>query len=250
MAKRRLDDLLVEKGIAEDREDAAAIVLSGVVLLNEQRIDKPGTLLDPSSEFRIKSREHRYVSRGGLKLEAALRQFAVQVRRKVCLDLGASTGGFTDCLLQHGARRVYAFDVGRGQLDWKLRQDPRVVVRESTNVRYLSPSMVDDPVDLITVDLAFISLRLVLPRLKQFPSSQIIALVKPQFEAARKEVGAGGIIESEKLQKEIVQRLKEFAAKEGFAVLGETASTLRGQKGNQEYFLHALTPRQLINSSR
>ena len=237
-AKKRLDILLVERGIAENTKRATAIILSGVVLVDEQRVDKPGILIDSASEIRTKGTERPYVSRAGLKLEAALRQFAVQVQGKVCVDLGASTGGFTDCLLQQGAEKVYAFDVGRGQLHWDLQQDTRVVVHDSVNVRHLTQAMVDDPVDLITVDLAFISLRLIFPCLKQFPSAEIIALVKPQFEARREEVPAGGIIHDKELQEDIVGRVKGFAANEGLNLLGEMASALEGRKGNQEYFLY------------
>ena len=235
--KRRLDALLVERGLAEHRKSATAIILSGAVLVDEQRVDKPGTLIDSTSEIRSTLTDRKYVSRAGFKLEAALRQFAVRVKGQICLDLGASTGGFTDCLLQHGAGKVYAFDVGRGQLHWNLQQDPRVVVRDSTNVRHLTPSLVDDPVDLITVDLAFISLRLIFPRLKKFPGAKVIALVKPQFEARRDEVGAGGIIQSTQLQEEILQRVKGCAVSEELSILAEMASPLEGRKGNREYFL-------------
>ena len=192
--------------------------------------------LNPCSAIRLKTEPQKYVSRGGLKLEAALHQLGVQVQRKVCLDLGASTGGFTDCLLQHQARKVYAFDVGRGQLHWKLQLDPRVVVRDAINVRYLETSMVEDKIDLITVDLSFISLRLVLPSLKPF-SAEILALVKPQFEARQREVKPGGVIEDVDLQKRIVGRVKDFTREEEFLILGELASPVVGQKGNQEYFL-------------
>ncbi len=237
-SKKRLDTLLVDRGIAEDTQQATALILSGVVLVDEQRVDKPGILINTASEIRIKRTDQPYVSRAGFKLEVALRQFAIQVQGKVCVDLGASTGGFTDCLLQQGAEKVYAFDVGRGQLHWDLQQDARVVVRDSINVRRLTQAMVDDPVDLITVDLAFISLRLIFPCLKQFPSAEIIALVKPQFEARREEVPAGGILHDKELQEEIVDRVKGFAASEGFHLIGETASALEGRKGNQEYFLY------------
>lgn len=235
--RKRLDVLLVEKGMTEDLKKATALILGGVVLVEEQRVDKPGTLIEPTSTIRIKSQNNKYVSRGGLKLEAALQKFEVQIQETVCLDLGASTGGFTDCLLQHGARKVYALDVGSGQLHWNLQQDPRVVIRDSVNVRFLDPSMIDDPVDLIVIDVAFISLRLIFPRLKLFPSAEIIALVKPQFEALREEVGPGGIIQDRQLQREIVDRVKVAAANEGLDFLGEVASPLKGQKGNQEYFL-------------
>jgi len=235
--RKRLDALLVEKGLAGNLKQARAVILSGVVLIEEQRVDKPGTLIEPTSGIRIKSGENRYVSRGGLKLEAALGEFEIQLREKVCLDLGASTGGFTDCLLQHGAHKVYALDVGSGQLHWNLQQDPRVVVHDAINVRFLEPSMIDDPVDLIVMDVAFISLRLIFPRLKLFPSVEIIALVKPQFEARRQEVGPGGIIQDRQLQREIVDRVKEAAVNEGLTLVNEVPSPLKGQKGNQEYFL-------------
>lgn len=235
--RKRLDVLLVAKGMTEDLKKATALILGGVVLVEEQRVDKPGTLIEPTSTIRIKSQNNKYVSRGGLKLEAALQKFEVQIQETVCLDLGASTGGFTDCLLQHGARKVYALDVGSGQLHWNLQQDPRVVIRDSVNVRFLDPSMIDDPVDLIVIDVAFISLRLIFPRLKLFPSAEIIALVKPQFEALREEVGPGGIIQDRQLQREIVDRVKVAAANEGLDFLSEVASPLKGQKGNQEYFL-------------
>lgn len=177
------------------------------------------------------------MSRAGDKLEAALRDLGVDARDKVCMDLGASTGGFTDCLLQHGARKVYAFDVGRGLLHWKLQQDSRVVVRDTVNVRYLDPSSGDEPIDLVTIDVSFISLRLILPPLKEFRPVQILALVKPQFEARPDEVGPGGIIESVVKQREILDRVREFATEEGFTVLGELPSPVPGREGNQEYFL-------------
>lgn len=228
----------MERSLARDPKEAQALILGGTVFVDGQRIDKAGTLLDSHSDIQIVSRQGKYVSRGGLKLEAALRFFGVPVSHKVCLDLGASTGGFTDCLLRHGARKVYAFDVGHGQLDWKLRQDVRVVVKEGVNVRYLDISMVSESVDLITIDLSFISLRLVLPRLAHFPDAQTIALVKPQFEARREEVGPGGIIRSTELQREIVKGVIDFAEEKGFTVLGEVPSPIEGQKGNQEYFIH------------
>ena len=227
----------MERGLADNRKSAAAIILRGVILVEEQRVDKPGTLIDSTAAIRSTFADRKYVSRAGFKLEAALRQFAVRAKGKICLDLGASTGGFTDCLLQQGAAKVYAFDVGRGQLHWNLQQDARVVVRDSINVRHLTRSMVDDPIDLITVDLAFISLRLILPRLKQFSGAKVIALVKPQFEARRDEVGAGGIIHSTQLQEQILQRVKRFTLSEELSILDEMVSPLEGRKGNQEYFL-------------
>jgi 23S rRNA (cytidine1920-2'-O)/16S rRNA (cytidine1409-2'-O)-methyltransferase len=237
MAKARLDDLLVEKGFAQDRKEALALILSGRILIGEQRAETAGRLVDNEAEIRIKGEQLAYVSRGGLKLEAALREFHVSVTGKICADLGASTGGFTDCLLKHGAARVHAFDVGKGQLDWRLRQDPRVMVHDDFNVRYMAPGDVGEPIDLITLDLSFISLTKVLPALRAFGPVQIIALVKPQFEAERHEVGPGGIIDSPELQTEIVDRVKRVAIDAGFGVLGETPSPIAGQKGNREFLL-------------
>ncbi len=237
MAKARLDDLLVQKGFAQDRKEALALVLSGRILIGEQRAETAGGLVDNQAEIRIKGERQAYVSRGGLKLEAALRAFHVPVMEKICADLGASTGGFTDCLLKHGAARVHAFDVGRGQLDWRLRQDPRIVVHDDFNVRYLTPADVGEPVDVITLDLSFISLTKVLPALRAFAPVLIVALVKPQFEAEREEVGPGGIIQSPELQAEIVGRIKRSAVDAGFALLGETPSPIPGQKGNREFLI-------------
>jgi 23S rRNA (cytidine1920-2'-O)/16S rRNA (cytidine1409-2'-O)-methyltransferase len=213
------------------------LVLSGRILIGEQRAEKSGGLVDSRAQIRIKGERVAYASRGGLKLEAALREFHVPVTEKICADLGASTGGFTDCLLKHGATRVHAFDVGKGQLDWRLRQDPRVVVHDDFNVRRLRPEDVGEPLDLITLDLSFISLTKVLPALRAFAPVLIVALVKPQFEAERNEVGAGGIIQSPELQGEIVGRVKAFALRLGFELLGETPSPIAGQKGNREFLI-------------
>jgi len=237
MAKARLDDLLVEKGVAQDRKEALALILSGRILVGDQRARTAGSLIDDTNEIRIKGEQLAYVSRGGLKLEAALREFHVPVTGNVCADLGASTGGFTDCLLKHGATRVHAFDVGKGLLDWRLRQDPRVVLHDEFNVRYLRPDDVGEPVELITLDLSFISLTKVLPALPAFAPVTIIALVKPQFEAERGEVGPGGVIHSPELQAEIVGRVKRFAVERGFALLGETPSPIAGPKGNREFLI-------------
>ncbi len=237
MAKARLDDLLVQKGLAQDRKEALALVLSGRILIGGQRAETAGGLVDDQAEIRIKGERQAYVSRGGLKLEAALREFHLPLTGKICADLGASTGGFTDCLLQHGAARVHAFDVGKGQLDWRLRQDPRVIVHDAFNVRHLTPADVGEAVGLITLDLSFISLTKVLPALRAFAPVLIIALVKPQFEAEREEVGRGGIIQSSELQTEIVGRVKAFARQGGFEVLGETPSPIPGQKGNREFLI-------------
>jgi len=213
------------------------LVLSGRILVGEQRAQAAGGLVDHEAEIRIKGEQLAYVSRGGLKLEAALRDFHLAVAGKICADLGASTGGFTDCLLKQGATRVHAFDVGKGQLDWRLRQDPRVIVHDDFNVRFLTPADVGEPIDLITLDLSFISLTKVLPALRAFAPVLIIALVKPQFEAERGEVGAGGIIQSAELQAEIVGRVTRFAVEQGFELLGETPSPISGQKGNREFLI-------------
>ncbi len=237
MAKSRIDDLLVERGLAADRRTALALLMSGSVLADGQKIDKAGALVPSDAEIRLTDRRQKYVSRGGLKLEGALEHFSLKVEGTVCLDLGASTGGFTDCLLQHGAERVYSVDVGKGQLDWKLQRDPRVVVRDGCNVRYLAPGDFDEPIDLVTGDLAFISLRLVLPALRQLRVPQLLLLVKPQFEAERDEVDPGGLILSEEKRLEIVARVCTSAEELGFTCLGMTPSPITGQKGNREYFL-------------
>ncbi len=236
MTRLRLDQLLVQKGLAADRRQAEAWILRGLVQVEGRRVDKAGTPTDEGAEIQVAA-PPRYVSRGGLKLEAALAGSGLDPSGLVCLDLGASTGGFTDCLLQHGARRVYAFDVGHGQLDWNLRQDPRVVVRERVNVRRLTPDEIPDLPRLVTIDLSFISLRLVLPRLEQFGPLDVLALVKPQFEARREEVEAGGVIRDEATRLRIVARVRRFAVREGFQVRGQVPSPVAGAKGNREEFL-------------
>ena len=197
--RQRLDLLLVERQLAPSRERAQSLILAGKVLVNTERIDKPGKSVDLDSELVVQAQDHPYVSRGGVKLAGAIREFQIEVHDRIALDVGASTGGFTDCLLQHGAQRVYAVDVGYGQLAWKLRQDPRVVNWERTNIRYLDPVNLADPIQLVVVDASFISLRLILPKLYELMTvgSQLLALVKPQFEAGRKEVGKGGRVKEE-----------------------------------------------------
>jgi len=236
--KRRLDDLLVDRDLAATRKEALALLLSGVVVVDGQRQEKGGTSIDDEAEIRLTSRTPKYVSRGGLKLEGALETFGLDVSDGVCLDLGASTGGFCDCLLQAGARKVYAFDVGQGQLDWRLQQDSRVIVKDRFNVRYLSSAAVDDAVDFITVDLSFISVQRVLPALRDFSNAAILLLVKPQFEAERDEVEKGGLISNADKRLEIVERVKGIAQEQGFTVLGEVPSPIPGRKGNQEFFLY------------
>ncbi len=236
MLRKRLDRLLVERGLAEDPRQAAALIMRGLVRVNGQQIDKSGAPVGVDSEIAVEPLS-RYVSRGGLKLEGALASSGADAGGKICLDLGSSTGGFTDCLLQRGARRVYAFDVGQGQLDWKLRQDPRVVVREKVNVRHLHPDQLEEAPDLVAIDLSFISLRLILPPLKRFGPLEILALVKPQFEAEREEVEPGGVIRDPQVRQRVVERVVAFARECGFEVVQEIPSPVPGAKGNREVFL-------------
>lgn len=236
--KLRLDELLVSQGLAPDLRTAGALILSGRVFLDQRRLDKPGTFVAAGDRLRLRNAPPRYVSRGGFKLEAALAALQIDVRNQVCLDLGASTGGFTDCLLQHGAREVLALDVGKGQLDWKLRQDPRVVVLEGINARFLSPGDLPRSPRLVTADLSFISLRLILPRLEHFQELELLLLVKPQFEAFPGEVEAGGVIRSAEKRREILNRFKSFVSSSQFHLAAEYPSPVRGRKGNQETFFH------------
>ena len=232
----RLDNLLVRRGLASDRKQAAALILRGAVLVESQRVDQAGTQVKADAELRVKKTAGRYVSRAGAKLEGALRTFQVSARGRVCWDLGASTGGFTDCLLQEGAARVYAVDVGRGQLHWNLQKDERVIRRDGINVRYLDPEVIGEKPDLITVDLSFISLRLVLSGLSRVSPATIVALVKPQFEARRSEVEAGGLITDDALRTRVIERLRDGLAELGVEVLADTPSSRAGQTGNREHF--------------
>jgi 23S rRNA (cytidine1920-2'-O)/16S rRNA (cytidine1409-2'-O)-methyltransferase len=240
MASRvRLDKLLVDKGLVESREKAARLILAGEVMIDGQRVDKAGSLIPLDADIELKGRTP-YVSRGGEKLVHALDYFALVVKGRVCIDVGSSTGGFTDCLLQRGASRVFAVDVGTNQLDQKLRKDPRVVVMEQTNARALDPRVFDDQPSLAVIDVAFISLEKVLPAVFGVlaPRSEIVALVKPQFEVGREHVGKGGVVRDPALHRSAVQRLARYTVLRGWHVLGVTASPLRGAKGNREFFLH------------
>jgi 23S rRNA (cytidine1920-2'-O)/16S rRNA (cytidine1409-2'-O)-methyltransferase len=238
--KRRLDLLLVERGLAETRQKAQAMILAGEVLAVGQPATKAGTFLPADARIDVHSRLQKYVSRGGLKLEGALEDFAVDVAGWTCLDVGSSTGGFTDCLLQHGAVRVYAVDVTTNQMAWKLQQDPRVV-RVEKNARELAPGDVPAPVDLVTVDVSFISVEKVLgPVLGLIrPTADLLILVKPQFELSRAEVGKGGIVRKPELHQKAVARVREAVAAAGLEVLGVKPSCITGVEGNQEFFLHA-----------
>ncbi len=239
--KVRLDQLLYQKGITESREKARALILEGKVIVNGNKIEKPGTFVDENSEITLCGEILPYVSRGGLKLEAAIKEFNVDVKEKICLDVGASTGGFTDCLLQHGAKRVYAVDVGYGQLAWKLRTDPRVIPIEKTNIRYIPKEKLPEPVDIATIDVSFISLKLVVPKVLEFlkEGGEIIALIKPQFEVGKDEVEYRGIIKSPEKRAIVVEDMKKFFESTGLKVIGVIESPIKGQKGNIEYLIYA-----------
>jgi 23S rRNA (cytidine1920-2'-O)/16S rRNA (cytidine1409-2'-O)-methyltransferase len=244
--KQRIDLLLVEKGLAASRTQAQALVMAGAVVHGDQRVDKPGQLVDPELPLRVKddAAPQRYVSRGALKLEKALQAFPVDPRGRTCADLGASTGGFTDLLLQRGAAKVYAVDVGYGQLHPRLRDDPRVVVRERENARHLSAAALGEQVDLVTGDLSFISLRLVLPAVKAIlkPGGQAVVLVKPQFEVGKGEVGKGGVVRDDAKRREALERVKGAARDLGFEILGEAESPIEGPAGNREWLLALRAP--------
>jgi 23S rRNA (cytidine1920-2'-O)/16S rRNA (cytidine1409-2'-O)-methyltransferase len=237
MSKKRLDLLLVERGLVESREQGKRLIMAGQVLVDGQVVDKPGMQVASTAEIRLQARLP-YVSRGGLKLEAALDSFGVQVAGVVAADVGASTGGFTDCLLQRGAKRVYAIDVGYGQLAWRLRRDPRVVVMERVNVRYLES--LPEPIDLATVDVSFISLELVLPSVIGWlkPMGDIIALIKPQFEAGPAEVSKGGVVKDPAVHRAVLRKVLGWALDHGLAVRGLMASPLKGPAGNVEFLAH------------
>ena len=244
MGKReRLDLILMERRLVMSREEGRRRILAAEVLVNEQPLTKAGALVDRTAEIRLKT-VSTYVSRGGFKLEKALRQFNVDVTDKVALDVGASTGGFTHCLIFHGARQVYAVDVGYGQLDWKLRNDPRVIVLEKRNIRYLEATDLPSAADIATIDVSFISLRLVLPRVKTLlcRSGEIIALIKPQFEVGRGKVGKGGVVRSHEEHARVIEEIKEAAAALGFTIQEVTESPLHGPKGNKEFLIYLRNP--------
>jgi 23S rRNA (cytidine1920-2'-O)/16S rRNA (cytidine1409-2'-O)-methyltransferase len=230
----------VEKGLVESREKARAFIMEGLVEVDGVRIDKPGRPTSKTATLTLKQPLLTYASRGGLKLEAAIQQFSPDLKDKLVLDVGASTGGFTDCLLRHGARRVIAVDVGYGQLHWRLRQDPRVVLLEKTNIRYLRPENLEERPDGATIDVSFISLSLVIPPVAELLGQRgwIIALIKPQFEVGRGQVGKGGVVRDAALHEEVLEKIKEFCAGMGWGVRGEMESPLLGPKGNKEFLLY------------
>ena len=238
--KKRLDVLLTERGFTDSRSKAQAIIMSGLVYVDGQKADKAGISYEESVEIEVRGAACPYVSRGGLKLEKALRDFGVKPVDYVCSDSGASTGGFTDCLLQQGAKKVFAIDVGYGQLDWKIRSDPRVVVMERTNIRYVTPEDIGEPLDLSVVDVSFISLRIVLPAIKNLlkPTGQVLCLIKPQFEAGKEKVGKKGVVREPATHKEVLDRFVELAKELDFKILGLTFSPVKGPEGNIEFLGH------------
>ncbi len=238
--KKRLDVLLTERGHADTRTKAQAIIMSGQVYVDGQKADKPGVSYEESVDIEVRGVSCPYVSRGGLKLEKALRDFGVDPTGYVCSDSGASTGGFTDCLLQQGAKKVFAIDVGYGQLDWKIRSDPRVVVMERTNVRYVTPEQLGEPLDLSVVDVSFISLKIVLPVIKTFLKStgQVLCLIKPQFEAGKDKVGKKGVVREPETHKEVLDNFVALAKELNFTILGLTFSPVKGPEGNIEFLGH------------
>lgn len=240
MKKERLDVLLQNKGLAESRSKAQAIIMEGLVFVAGQRVDKPGTPIDPAAEIEVRGKLCPYVSRGGLKLEKALDFFGVVPQDYVCSDSGASTGGFTDCLLQKGAKKVFAIDVGYGQLAWKIREDPRVVVMERTNIRNVTPEQIGEQLDLSVVDVSFISLKLVLPVIKSLlkPTGEVLCLIKPQFEAGKDKVGKKGVVRELSTHIEVLENFLTLADSLGFTVENLTYSPVKGPEGNIEFLGH------------
>lgn len=238
--KERLDVLLVKRKLVQSREKAKAIIMSGKVFVNGEREDKAGTSFDEKVKIEIRGNTLKYVSRGGLKLEKAMKFFGVEVEHKICMDVGASTGGFTDCMLQNGALKVYAVDVGHGQLDWKLRQDERVVCKEKTNIRYVVPEDIGEKIEFASIDVSFISLTKVLFPVKKLlhDNGQIVCLIKPQFEAGREKVGKKGVVRDEKVHQEVIEMVVSYAISIGFEILNLDYSPIKGPEGNIEYLLY------------
>ncbi|MDD5952666.1 MAG: TlyA family RNA methyltransferase [Oscillospiraceae bacterium] len=238
--KKRLDCLVYEQGYAESREKAKALIMAGIVYVDNQKSDKAGTMVPVNAKLEVRGAALRYVSRGGLKLEKAMETFPITLRDQVCMDIGASTGGFTDCMLQNGARKVYAVDVGYGQLDWKLRTDDRVVNLERTNIRYLTEEQVPEKINFASVDVSFISLCLVLPVARRFLSDkgQMVCLIKPQFEAGKGKVGKKGVVREPEIHVEVIEKIRQFVLEHGFSILGLTYSPVKGPEGNIEYLIY------------
>lgn len=238
--KERLDVLLVQRGLAPSREKAKTMIMEGNVFVAGQREDKAGSAFDTQAKIEVRGNILKYVSRGGLKLEKAMQNFGIELQNKVCMDIGASTGGFTDCMLQNGASKVYAVDVGYGQLAWNLRQDPRVVCMEKTNIRYVTPEDIEDALDFASADVSFISLTKVLPAAKELlsPEGEMVCLIKPQFEAGREKVGKKGVVRDPKVHKEVIDKILAFAREMGFGIINLDFSPIKGPEGNIEYLVH------------
>ncbi len=247
--KIRLDKLLHERKLTESREKARALIIAGKILVNKEKADKPGTMFNEDAEIEIIGEKLKYVSRGGLKLEKALKIFPITLNNKVLLDIGASTGGFTDCALQNGASKVYAVDVGYGQLDWKLRSDERVVTMERTNARYLEKEIFPDEIDFVTTDVAFISLTKILPAIKKVlkgDGGEAVVLIKPQFEAGREKVGKKGVVKDPEVHIEVIEKILNFSIEQGFIIKGPTFSPIKGPEGNIEYLLWLGTSESIV----
>ncbi len=245
--KERLDVLLVRQGLAESREKAKAVIMAGCVYVNDQKEDKAGAMFDESKvRLEVRGNTLRYVSRGGLKLEKAVAQFGVALDGKICMDIGASTGGFTDCMLQNGAAKVYSVDVGHGQLAWKLRNDARVVCMEKTNFRYMTPEDIGDRLDFASVDVSFISLDKILGPAHSLlkPSAQMVCLIKPQFEAGKEKVGKKGVVRDPKVHMEVIRTVFSIALEKGFEIQNLDFSPIRGPEGNIEYLMHLVRVEQ------
>ena len=238
--KKRLDILVTERGLAESREKAKTLIMGGQVYVDGQKADKPGDTFSEDAAVEVRGKGLPYVSRGGLKLEKAMREFGLQLQGRTCMDIGASTGGFTDCMLQNGAQRVYSVDVGYGQLAWSLRTDPRVVNLERTNARYLTREQVPEEIDFFSVDVSFISLTLILPAVRPLLAEhgQAMCLIKPQFEAGREKVGKKGVVRDKAVHEEVIEKIRSFALENGFSVLGLTFSPVKGPEGNIEYLIY------------
>lgn len=238
--KKRLDILVTERGLAESREKAKTLIMAGQVYVDGQKADKPGDTFSEDAAVEVRGKGLPYVSRGGLKLEKAMREFGLQLQGCTCMDIGASTGGFTDCMLQNGAQRVYSVDVGYGQLAWSLRTDPRVVNLERTNARYLTREQVPEEIGFFSVDVSFISLTLILPAVRPLLAEhgQAVCLIKPQFEAGREKVGKKGVVRDKAVHEEVIEKIRSFALENGFSVLGLTFSPVKGPEGNIEYLIY------------
>lgn len=239
--KIRLDQYLCQNGLAQSRERAKALIMAGIVYVGEEKSDKPGNMVDENAHVEVRGHDIRYVSRGGLKLEKAMQVFPLTPEGKVCMDIGASTGGFTDCMLQNGARKVYALDVGYGQLDYKLRVDPRVVNMEKTNIRYLDTDLIEEPVDFVSIDVSFISVKHMFPVVQKVldSSGHMVCLIKPQFEAGREQVGKNGIVRDPAVHRQVIENVLRYASENGLEPLGLAFSPVKGTKGNIEYLLFA-----------